>query len=723
MIGVVYLPPWGARSVTVIAAGMLLVAGVRWWREGRGGPSLALRALIILGLALVMLNPQSLLPRQRLSKPKLVVLLDRSASMATRDAGNETRFAEAARTLGNPSTLSALNREFTLDLRSFDREARPLDPAQLGTNVPNGDASDIGRALMSAVSELGDSKSQAGVLLISDGRATTSETVEAAQLALARAVPIWTWTLGGPVARRDLWMETASAEALAFSGAEVELAATLHAAGYPNRSFKVDILRQDQLLESQEVTPGTNGLGRVVIRVKAPEAGEQRFVFRAEPQPDEADTANNERAVFLRSVGDRVRVLLAEGQPHWDTKFLVQCLRRNANVDLTAVYRLNANRYLGIISAMGNEARMEQDLFPRSQEGMDLFDVIILGRGAEGFFDAQTEKFLGEFVSRRGGSVVFARGKPYGGRFQPLAKLEPVAWGNGLAPAARMRPTEAGRDNPIFDLGAAGTLEEALERLPALDMLSVTLGEKPLAVVLATAAEADGPVMVAYQRYGQGKAMSLNAAGLWRWSFRETGQQESEVAYGRFWVSLIQWLLSGSQFLPGADVALTSARRYYASDQPVQFLISTRNLDRSIYQPHLVVRGAGRTIEVEPRPRGEVFVAEAGPLEPGTYQVVLRNNVGQPRELSQSIEVVSASVEKRELSADPETMRQLAEISGGAVLRSGDIARLPEVVRRWEAARQLTHRQQPLWDRWWAMAGLTGLLGMEWWLRRKGGLL
>jgi hypothetical protein len=276
----------------------------------------------------------------------------------------------------------------------------------------------------------------------------------------------------------------------------------------------------------------------------------------------------------------------------------------------------------------------------------------------------------------------------------------------------------------MFDLGGAGTLDELLERLPALDQASVTLGEKPLAVALATAADkSDGPVLVAYQRYGQGRALSLNASGLWRWAFRESGQEESEIAYRRFWISLLQWLLSGSQFLPGADVSLTSARRYYTSEQPMQFLIATRNFDPGIYQPKLLVEGNGRTVEVEPRARGASFVAEAGPFAPGTYRVTVKNNVGKPAELSQSVEVLSASVEKRDLSADPAMMRELAKLSGGQVVNASDIARLPEIVRRWDAARQLAHRQRPVWDRWWVIAAMVALLGAEWWLRRRDGLL
>ena len=218
-MNLVYLPPWSTKLIAGIALALLVLAAVRWWRESRGGPLLAVRACIIGLLILVMLNPQALLPRERTEKPKLAILLDTSASMATRDLGTDSRLAAALRTLTNPVTLATLNRDFVLDVRRFDREAHPADLAQLGTNTPAGDATDLGKAVMSVASELGETKAQAGVLVVSDGRATTPDTVEAAQLALARSVPLWTWTLGGPVPRHDLWVETASAEALAFSGA------------------------------------------------------------------------------------------------------------------------------------------------------------------------------------------------------------------------------------------------------------------------------------------------------------------------------------------------------------------------------------------------------------------------------------------------------------------------------------------------------------------------
>jgi len=727
------MPPWGAHAVALVALALAVLLVVRIAGERRNVPLRrqvwfgALRVLVLGLLIFIALNPLLVRPRDLPAKPRLIVLLDTSASMGTKDAENRSRLAAALRQLQDETTRQRWETEFTLDTRIFDRETRPADLRQLADTQPLGEGSDIGAAVTGGVAELGELRAQAGVLLISDGRATTEGALDAARLALARAVPLWTYCIGSAVERHDLAIEVTSPETLAFAGADVELSATLRADGYPNRSFQVELLKDDRPIESREIIPDTSGHARVAMRVKAPDAGEHRYVFRVPAQPEEADARNNERAVFLRVVGQKARVLLAEGEPSWDSKFLVQSLKREPHVDLTAVQRVGPQRHVAVVSSAGAENRVEADLFPRTAEQMNQFDVIVLGRGCEAFFDDKTEALLMQFVAQRGGSLLFARGKAYGGRFQPLAKLEPVVWGAGAEPSVRISPTEAGRESPIFDLGSSGSLEELLDRFPAFDQAHATAGEKPLAMVLASAADKGGPdertVLMASQQYGQGRVLLLNAAGLWRWAFRETGQQESEVAYRRIWISMVQWLLAGGGFLPGADVALHSARRTYTSEQPMQFLVTTKGIDRASYQPRLTIAGAGRSVEVEPRERDGAYVAEAGPFPQGTYQVTLRNNVGKPPEMSMTIEVVDASVERRELSADPQLMKQLATVSGGQALAGSDLGQLGDVVRRWRAARQLSHEQRPVWDRWWVLATMLGMMGVEWWLRRQEGLL
>src|SRR5438874_1160979 len=112
----VLTPPWSTRVIAAIALGLVVLAALRLWRERRGGALLGLRAFIAAALIFVMLNPQSLLPREHSGKPSLIVLLDTSSSMATRDAGQETRLGAALRVLNDPQTLASLNQDFVLNV-------------------------------------------------------------------------------------------------------------------------------------------------------------------------------------------------------------------------------------------------------------------------------------------------------------------------------------------------------------------------------------------------------------------------------------------------------------------------------------------------------------------------------------------------------------------------------------------------------------------------------
>ena len=730
-----FIPPWGIRVVAAVAAAMVVLLAIRAYRERRQAPvrrqvaALVLRVIVIIAFTWIALNPTALRPREVPGKPALTVLVDTSYSMSAADVGGQGRLATALAVLQAKGALAALEKDFTLDARTFDKDSRPAVLSAL-TAAAAGKATDIGAAVSGAVGDLADRPAQAGVLLVSDGRATTEGALDAARLALARSVPLWTWCLGSDVPRRDLWMEVPGSEVLAFSGSDVELVAALRQVGYENRAFRVEVLKDDKVLESLDVVPSASGEAHVKVKVQAPAQGEHRYVFRVAEDKDEAEKANNERSVFLRVVGEKMRVLLAEGQPHWDTKFLVQCLKRNPRVELTAVYRLSEKREFAVVSAQGQQRRQAGDLFPRKPDDFAQYDVIIMGRGCEAFFDEKTEECLADFVARRGGGLVFSRGKPYGGRFPALAKLEPVVWGEGATAALRLAPTPVGRATPIFELTTVGQIDALFEQLPPFDQAMRTVGVKPLAVILAggepvgAAGGDEKPTVMAYQHYGQGRVVTVNASGLWRWAFREKASEDEEVVYERFWSTMLRWLLAGSDFLAGADVALRSERRLYTDEQPMRFLVRTRGLDQEVYRPRLAIRGSGVATDLEPRPQaGGSFIAEAGPFPPGTYQVTLRNNLGKPAEIGMIVEVASASIENRVLSADPVLMQRLGETSEGQVLAAADVPRLGEVVRQWRARRELADQKISLWDHAALLAGILAILGVEWFLRRREGLL
>jgi hypothetical protein len=751
-----FLPPWGVRAVAAIGAVLVVLLIWRALRERRTVPArrqvlaLVLRSVVLAALLVVVLNPTALRARQAQGKPALVVLLDTSTSMATRDVGNESRLAAALGVLKNKAVLARLEEDFAVDLRTFDKEIRSAAVASLTAEAARGRATEIGPAVAGAVSDLADKPSQAGILLISDGRDTGEAAMDAASLALARSVPLWTWCLGGQVPRRDLWVEVPAADLLAFADSEVELSATFHALGYANRSFRVELLADGKVVNQTDVLPGPAGEAPVKFKITAPKAGEHRYTFHVVEDADEVDKENNERSVFLRVVGEKVRVLVVEGQPHWDTKFLVQCLKGNSRVELTALYRLADKRQFAVLSSKGQQQqRQDGDLFPRDARQFGQYDVIVLGRDCEAFFDANTEELLSRFVAQQGGGLIFSRGKAYGGRFQPLAKLEPVLWGEGIVQDTQLAPTDVGRSSAVLELAPGGEIDTLLEHLPHFDQATNTVGVKPLAVVLAGSkgaaamatkgplsvaakglpvGETDSlPVLLAYQHYGQGRVVTVNASGLWRWAFHEKTTEQEEVVYERFWSGLLRWLLAGSDFQPGADVAFRSDRRAYNDDRQMRLLIQTRGIDQEGYRPRVTIRDKdkkGAPTEIEPRRQsGGSYLAEAGPFSPGTYELRLSNNIGKPAEIVTTVEVLNSSVENRNLSADPGLMARLSQRTEGRPVTGEELGGFGKVIERWRARRELAEQKVMLWDQWLLLAAVLTMMGAEWFLRRREGLL
>ena len=73
-------------------------------------------------------------------------------------------------------------------------------------------------------------------------------------------------------------------------------------------------------------------------------SGLYRYEVRAEPLPGEVTAVNNSATLLLRVVEEPIRVLLLEGKPYWDTKYLIRTLAADPSIELTSVVRLAEGR-------------------------------------------------------------------------------------------------------------------------------------------------------------------------------------------------------------------------------------------------------------------------------------------------------------------------------------------------------------------------------------------
>jgi hypothetical protein len=745
MDGQLFNPLIPAEYLALLGVAATAVAGLLAWRTAArcARPKrmllTALRALAILLLVLLAANPGSWQRADRDTRHEAVVLVDRSASMAVRDAEDGSRW-EAAVTLAE-ALRTAATAVLPVSVHSFAAE---LDEAPLSrpshTSLlppPDGPASDLvgaGRAILDRYR--GSGRRLQGLLILSDARQTGGcEASELADRARAMDCPVSVVVLGREVAEPDLSLSLDRRQHIALPGQKVAVACTVVNAHLPGISPLLRLL-DDKGSELRNLQPQLAEAGTHTVRFDVPELtpGYHTFHIEAPAWEGERRTDNN-RASFAVLVPERkMRVFVAEGIPSWDTKFFLQLLRRLEFISVLSVSRVTSERFFEVSGDADHYEDSARAVFPDTREALAEYDLVLIGKGAEYFLNAARLDLLKEFVRDQGGCVLFFRGRSNQVAMPEVEALEPVRWGETVSRSVYLRPTRAAEDLGLFGELLPGADDALWRSLPAIRGTRPQAIPKDFATVLMTAESDDGtkgePVLVG-RRFGKGQVITMNADGLWQWDFFPV-TEKARAIYATLWAQLLQWTASSSDFLPGQSWSLRLSETVVRAGQSVHATVTRRADGGSSDSVALRVFRAGQPVQSRQLQLLAGAIPTAGTSlrfdEPGDYRVELFEAAGdKPLGPTRTVSVRAAPDENTTHSADPAFAAELAKLSGGTVLT------LPQA-REWLTAlhqrREATgleqaHRTvwQARWNVWYVLATVAALLCVEWFIRKRSGLL
>ena len=367
------------------------------------------------------------------------------------------------------------------------------------------------------------------------------------------------------------------------------------------------------------------------------------------------------------------------------------------------------------------------------------YDVVVLGRGLEQMFNEQLAEFLAEYVSLRGGHVVFSRGLPYDpdtreGRemARGLEPLEPVRWGVGISRDLQLSLTASGRTSQWFSPTKMGTsVEGALSRLPGFTMMQVVESEKPATVTLAQAATSGGgetsyPGLVT-MNYGRGTVAAVLGEGLWKWSLLAEDKRDLTGFYDTFWSNLVRWGAIGGHFQPGQQVLIGGGRTSARLGDPITIDAVFKQSPPGGLHPVLKLKdAAGKTQQLALAPvpgRDPRFRAKLNPEQVGVHTVTLETPGLNPATQQKKFNVYHLNIERLETSANPMPLRVLAEHSGGAFFEPDGAAAFLDTLSRQRASMLVPPQLEYVWDSGILMFLLLLWCGSEWVLRRVADLL
>ncbi len=737
------------RPAAIIA--LLLLLAELWFcrkidRE-RGGQERSivrfiLRALMLMALIWLALQICWVHDVSRVIHRRVAVLVDESLSMMRQDVDDSGMARGPVRF--NTATNIAARLEGNLSGR-YD-----VEPFRFGGTV-----TDYSAALETVLEHIA-SEELAGAVFVTDGRSTGESSPEAAARRFARiGAKISSVLVGSTTNCSDVAIEKVAASESIFLGDKVRALVRVRADRMGRKPFAVKLMEGDRVIETQEFTPEGDCWKKELHFVHDPVGkGVKHYRIELAAPDGDSEAANNSWPFDVSVSDDRTNVLVADRRARWEFRYLRNLFyARDKSVHLQ-YFLSEPDRLAGSRAKPDPAADATREFgdaqagsLPKTRDDWCKFDVIILGDLPPDVLDETAIDDIRYAVEERGAMLVVTAGE----RFMPraytdtaLSALLPVSWTNesGVAIAewvAQRSPfalSPSARSHPATTIASSTSENDRIwNSLPPTSAHLQGLNVKTSAEVLLFAGDStclDAPLMVVRET-GRGKCVFFATDEMWLLRYR-TG----DTYHHRFWGNLVKWG-AGEKLRDGNRYARVGTDRLqYAPGETVRVVLRLR--DKNLF-PLVSARpiaeitrpdGTLHSIDLAQRDdaNGYYEVGWDDTAAEGTYQVRIRGGEAEtslgelwPEPLTSTFVVGRGlqPVEFAHLSADSETLNEMARLTGGKVCSADDFDDLSEAfgVAKSEL---VEHIEDPIWDHPLGLVVLVLAAIAVWILRKRKGL-
>jgi hypothetical protein len=741
------------RSMWLVAGVAIAVAVYVAWTYGqlkvltnRDRVILLTTRLAILAVALFATLRPLLILKVAVPQQNIVgVLIDDSRSMQVVDQGGQARSEFVKAQLGHPGAplLSGLSERFVPRIFKFSNVAERLQSS--GDLTFQGTGTRVGDALTRA-SDMLSGLSLSGLVVVTDGadnaEITLDQTIEALK---AKGIPVFTVGVGKEQLARDIQINRVEAPRRVLKSSSLVVDVVVSQVGYAGQAVDLVVEEDGRIVSQQSVKLPADGEAQTFkVRFKAGDPGARTFRFKVAAAANEEVIQNNQRDALIDVLGDRQKVLMVDGQPRPEPKFIRQATQTDENVQIVWLQRMaeatpNApEKYwrAGVDSPLELQAG-----FPATRKELYGYRGIIIGSIEAAAFTPEQQRMLEDFVEVRGGSLIALGGEralgegSWGGT--PLASALPISIEPGKkAPTyppfvLTVRPTPAGQSHPstqIADTDAA--IAAKWKELPPLTAVNSVFPNslKPGATMLLSGADERGRehVVLAYQRFGRGKTLVMGVQDTWLWQMHASVAVDDQT-HENLWQRMSRWLVEG---VPDR-VMVTAAPDKVERGQPVT--ITAEALDEDYHGVN-----DGRVLAHVTSPSGVVkdvplewTVEQDGeyhgrftPTEDGVHKIAVDGRTAAGLDLPRgttNFRVGPSDAEYFDVAMRASLLQRVAEETGGRFFPASDTSRLPEAISY--SGRGVTVvEERELWDMPIILFLLLGLMGSEWMFRRSRGV-
>ena len=438
--------------------------------------------------------------------------------------------------------------------------------------------------------------------------------------------------------------------------------------------------------------------------------------------------SGNDTMPFRVAASTRARkLMILDGSSRWEIRYLRNLFSRDPAWSVDSILFGPGTDHYEL--PRGDESGE----FPDNNLGMSQYDAIILGEVPPDQLDESDAGRLRDFV-RRGGGLIVIDGRY--GRVRELSEsllseLVPVRYKTNESPfeVGRLQPTTMGSEQAVLGLwGKPEEQDDFWEKLPP-PIVAPEVIPQPDAEVLAEAIgkQGESSAWLVTRLYGSGRVFYLSTDQTWRWRYKVADRFHS-----RFWNQLLAAAMQPPYAVSDQYVSLGTDEIEYEVGQSATIrarlqgaggtAIGDATVDALLIQNDQIVGSV--PLSVDDADRG-TYRGKTLPLEAGAYQVRIQASGFDGQALRASAPIWVGQREVAEMSSvglDSNTLEGIADAGKGEYLHESEAEELLDMLRPLSSG-TVVESDILLWQSYYWFLTILLLLGAEWWLRKRVGLV
>ena len=701
---------------------ILIAAAILFYRytlpplpRGRRFILSTLRALTLLLLVIVVSEPVVRMKSTSAQQPTVAVLIDDSQSMTIND-GSKNR-AALVREFLKENDLHHLTSGVEPRFFLFSSKLEPATVDQRDSISFKGQATNLAETFIGLKEMLSAEHIQAAVL-VTDGNYTVGKNpvYDAEEL----GIPVSTVGVGDTTEHKDLLIEKVATNNIAYAGTKVPIDATVKSSGFKGENVEVSVSEGAQVVD-RAVLMLQEGTREYPVRlhVEPMEEGTKKYIIGVSNLPGELTNKNNAHTVFMKVLKSKLRVLIIAGKPGPDVAAARQIFAEDERLRVqTLVQKQNNEFYEGEFSAAA----------------LDSADCMVLVGFPSQATSNATVQLVRNAVEQKKKPLLFLNDKMIDyAKHSQLEPLLPFGWTAISTAEVEVFPhiIERQKANSLVTLEGNAS-PEVWEQLPPLYKTMTVFRAKPESDVLAAVKFQNiilnEPLILTRNINGQ-KSFAITGYGVWRWRLMAQGDKQTEKFLTLLLTNAVRWLTTEED---NKNVSIVPTKESYTTTEPVEFTAQVyddqlRPVDNADVKIQLQRGKESFDVVLHGIGNGRYEGATEG-LGEGDFTFIGRATSGGKvyGEDKGRFTVGETDAEFLETRMNKTLLEQIAFHTGGKyyyISNTSDMISDLNKNGKFFPKELIQTSEIELWNWQYLAAFLVLLLGIEWFMRKRSGML